>query len=163
MKTGKSRKSKPWEQGSREPGDAALKLLTIAKKHPQVLVETEEIFAQRKLFAHPCPQQPDQSVELAQVTFVRVVIIIFPPSLSKWPTYSPRPLLRLALARVRRFGPLTHPPTHSLLAVQQIPRHGRLHLTTARHRRRHAFAPDKRIRVLRVHLRLDVHKRPAVQ
>ena len=28
-----------WEQGSREPGDAALKLLTIAKKHPQVLLE----------------------------------------------------------------------------------------------------------------------------
>jgi DNA-binding transcriptional regulator YiaG len=25
-----------WEQGSREPGDAALKLLTIAKKHPKV-------------------------------------------------------------------------------------------------------------------------------
>lgn len=29
-----------WEQGSREPGDAALKLLTIAKKHPEVLFET---------------------------------------------------------------------------------------------------------------------------
>lgn len=29
-----------WEQGSREPGDAALKLLTIAKKHPEVLLET---------------------------------------------------------------------------------------------------------------------------
>ena len=28
-----------WEQGTREPGDAALKLLTIAKKHPQVLFE----------------------------------------------------------------------------------------------------------------------------
>jgi len=28
-----------WEQGSREPGDAALKLLTIAKKHPQILLE----------------------------------------------------------------------------------------------------------------------------
>ena len=28
-----------WEQGSREPGDAALKLLTIAKKHPEVLFE----------------------------------------------------------------------------------------------------------------------------
>jgi putative transcriptional regulator len=28
-----------WEQGSREPGDAALKLLTIAKKHPQVLLD----------------------------------------------------------------------------------------------------------------------------
>lgn len=28
-----------WEQGSREPGDAALKLLTIAKKHPEVLLE----------------------------------------------------------------------------------------------------------------------------
>ena len=29
-----------WEQGAREPGDAALKLLTIAKKHPEVLLET---------------------------------------------------------------------------------------------------------------------------
>ena len=29
-----------WEQGSREPGDAALKLLAIAKKHPEVLLET---------------------------------------------------------------------------------------------------------------------------
>lgn len=29
-----------WEQGSREPGDAALKLLTIAKNHPEVLFET---------------------------------------------------------------------------------------------------------------------------
>ena len=28
-----------WEQGSREPGDAALKLLTIAKNHPEVLFE----------------------------------------------------------------------------------------------------------------------------
>jgi len=28
-----------WEQGSREPGDAALKLLTIAQKHPEVLLE----------------------------------------------------------------------------------------------------------------------------
>lgn len=28
-----------WEQGLREPGDAALKLLTIAKKHPEVLLE----------------------------------------------------------------------------------------------------------------------------
>ena len=28
-----------WEQGSRKPGDAALKLLTIAKKHPEVLLE----------------------------------------------------------------------------------------------------------------------------
>lgn len=28
-----------WEQGSREPSDAALKLLTIAKKHPEVLLE----------------------------------------------------------------------------------------------------------------------------
>lgn len=28
-----------WEQGSREPGDAALKLLTIAKKHPEILLE----------------------------------------------------------------------------------------------------------------------------
>lgn len=28
-----------WEQGSREPGDAALKLLTIAKKHPEVLLD----------------------------------------------------------------------------------------------------------------------------
>ena len=28
-----------WEQGSREPGDAALKLLTIAKNHPEVLLE----------------------------------------------------------------------------------------------------------------------------
>lgn len=29
-----------WEQGLREPGDAALKLLTIAKKHPEVLLES---------------------------------------------------------------------------------------------------------------------------
>ena len=29
-----------WEQGSRAPGDAALKLLTIAKNHPEVLLET---------------------------------------------------------------------------------------------------------------------------
>lgn len=29
-----------WEQGVREPGDAALKLLTIAKNHPEVLLET---------------------------------------------------------------------------------------------------------------------------
>lgn len=29
-----------WEQGSRVPGDAALKLLTIAKNHPEVLLET---------------------------------------------------------------------------------------------------------------------------
>lgn len=29
-----------WEQGSRAPGDAALKLLTIAKKHPELLLET---------------------------------------------------------------------------------------------------------------------------
>lgn len=28
-----------WEQGSREPSDAALKLLTIAKRHPEVLLE----------------------------------------------------------------------------------------------------------------------------
>jgi putative transcriptional regulator len=28
-----------WEQGLREPGDAALKLLTIAKKHPEVLLD----------------------------------------------------------------------------------------------------------------------------
>jgi putative transcriptional regulator len=28
-----------WEQGSREPDDAALTLLTIAKKHPEVLLE----------------------------------------------------------------------------------------------------------------------------
>ena len=28
-----------WEQGLREPGDAALKLLTIAKKHPEILLE----------------------------------------------------------------------------------------------------------------------------
>jgi putative transcriptional regulator len=28
-----------WEQGSREPGDAALKLLSIAKRHPEVLLE----------------------------------------------------------------------------------------------------------------------------
>jgi len=28
-----------WEQGSREPGDAALKLLTIAKNQPEVLLE----------------------------------------------------------------------------------------------------------------------------
>lgn len=29
-----------WEQGSRVPGDVALKLLTIAKNHPEVLLET---------------------------------------------------------------------------------------------------------------------------
>ena len=29
-----------WEQGSREPSDVALKLLTIAKNHPEVLLET---------------------------------------------------------------------------------------------------------------------------
>jgi putative transcriptional regulator len=29
-----------WEQGVRVPSDAALKLLTIAKKHPEVLLET---------------------------------------------------------------------------------------------------------------------------
>jgi putative transcriptional regulator len=28
-----------WEQGSREPGEAALKLLTIAKKRPEILLE----------------------------------------------------------------------------------------------------------------------------
>lgn len=28
-----------WEQGVREPGDAALKLLSIAQKHPEVLLE----------------------------------------------------------------------------------------------------------------------------
>lgn len=28
-----------WEQGSREPGDAALRLLTITKRHPEVLLE----------------------------------------------------------------------------------------------------------------------------
>jgi DNA-binding transcriptional regulator YiaG len=28
-----------WEQGARMPSDAALKLLTIAKKHPEVLLE----------------------------------------------------------------------------------------------------------------------------
>ncbi len=28
-----------WEQGSREPSDAALKLLMIAKKHPEILLE----------------------------------------------------------------------------------------------------------------------------
>ncbi len=28
-----------WEQGAREPSDAALKLLSIAKKHPEVLLE----------------------------------------------------------------------------------------------------------------------------
>jgi DNA-binding transcriptional regulator YiaG len=27
-----------WEQGLREPGDAALKLLSIAKKHPEILL-----------------------------------------------------------------------------------------------------------------------------
>lgn len=27
-----------WEQGAREPSDAALKLLTIVKKHPEVLL-----------------------------------------------------------------------------------------------------------------------------
>ena len=29
-----------WEQGARQPSNAALKLLTIAKKHPEILVET---------------------------------------------------------------------------------------------------------------------------
>jgi putative transcriptional regulator len=29
-----------WEQGAREPGDAALKLLSIAKKHPEILLES---------------------------------------------------------------------------------------------------------------------------
>src|ERR1700730_1633730 len=29
-----------WEQGIRVPSDAALKLLTIAKRHPEVLLET---------------------------------------------------------------------------------------------------------------------------
>lgn len=29
-----------WEQGSRAPSDAALKLLTIAKNHPHVLLKT---------------------------------------------------------------------------------------------------------------------------
>ena len=29
-----------WEQGSRQPGDAALKLLTIAKRHPQILLDS---------------------------------------------------------------------------------------------------------------------------
>jgi putative transcriptional regulator len=29
-----------WEQGAREPSDAALKLLTIADKHPEVLLES---------------------------------------------------------------------------------------------------------------------------
>jgi putative transcriptional regulator len=28
-----------WEQGSREPGDAALRLLSIARNHPEVLLE----------------------------------------------------------------------------------------------------------------------------
>jgi putative transcriptional regulator len=28
-----------WEQGARVPSEAALKLLTIAKKHPEVLLE----------------------------------------------------------------------------------------------------------------------------
>ncbi len=28
-----------WEQGARVPSDAALKLLSIAKKHPEILVE----------------------------------------------------------------------------------------------------------------------------
>ena len=28
-----------WEQGARTPSDAALKLLSIAKKHPEVLLE----------------------------------------------------------------------------------------------------------------------------
>lgn len=28
-----------WEQGLREPGDVALKLLSIAKKHPEILLE----------------------------------------------------------------------------------------------------------------------------
>src|SRR2546428_2657235 len=27
-----------WEQGAREPSDAALKLLTIVKKHPEILL-----------------------------------------------------------------------------------------------------------------------------
>jgi putative transcriptional regulator len=29
-----------WEQGAREPSDAALKLLSIADKHPEVLLES---------------------------------------------------------------------------------------------------------------------------
>lgn len=29
-----------WEQGTREPSDAALKLLSIADKHPEVLLES---------------------------------------------------------------------------------------------------------------------------
>lgn len=29
-----------WEQGAREPSDAALKLLTIADRHPEVLLES---------------------------------------------------------------------------------------------------------------------------
>jgi putative transcriptional regulator len=29
-----------WEQGLREPSDAALKLLSIAEKHPEVLLES---------------------------------------------------------------------------------------------------------------------------
>ncbi|MEO6392333.1 MAG: helix-turn-helix domain-containing protein [Pyrinomonadaceae bacterium] len=29
-----------WEQGARTPSDAALKLLNIAKKHPEILFET---------------------------------------------------------------------------------------------------------------------------
>jgi len=29
-----------WEQGFREPCDASLKLLAIAKKHPEILLET---------------------------------------------------------------------------------------------------------------------------
>jgi putative transcriptional regulator len=29
-----------WEQGAREPSDAALKLLTIADKHSEVLLES---------------------------------------------------------------------------------------------------------------------------
>ncbi len=28
-----------WEQGARIPSDAALKLLTVAKKHPEILLE----------------------------------------------------------------------------------------------------------------------------
>ena len=28
-----------WEQGSRETGDAALKLLTIVEEHPEILLE----------------------------------------------------------------------------------------------------------------------------
>jgi len=30
-----------WEQGLREPGDAALKLLAIAEKHPEVFLDSQ--------------------------------------------------------------------------------------------------------------------------